>query len=219
MKYDFAGAPSGGCLGAGEGAGKSVPWVLLHNHLDGVLCQTLGMNRSGWVGVACGVAVLASGCIAPDVEVIGAIGVTADEQSRPVLVVEACEGAAALVSMSYDREGLADDEPNEDLGMWTATAPVSGTSKIILNEPEPPWQGEGVDLALNRGYVAGGQGEKFMQVLTQVSFRGTDLAEMDPGFVYRNDTDLLTKLGVEPGASDFVASTPAEFAAEVCNRA
>ena len=86
------------------------------------------------------------------------------------------------------------------------------------DEPEPPWQGEGVDLALNRGYVAGGQGEKFMQVLSQVSFRGPDLAEMDPGLVYRNDPTVLTDRGVEPGATDFVVSTPAEFSAEVCSR-
>lgn len=30
-----------------------------------------------------------SGCIAPDVEVIGALGVTVDEEQRPVVVVEA----------------------------------------------------------------------------------------------------------------------------------
>lgn len=35
-----------------------------------------------------------TGCVASDVEVIGALGVTVDEEQRPVVVVEACKGTA-----------------------------------------------------------------------------------------------------------------------------
>jgi hypothetical protein len=45
-----------------------------------------------------------TGCIASDVEVIGALGVTVDEEQRPVVVVEACKGTATGVHLSFDRK-------------------------------------------------------------------------------------------------------------------
>ncbi|USQ77223.1 hypothetical protein [Ornithinimicrobium cryptoxanthini] len=171
--------------------------------------------------VALGTGILAavlSGCIAPDVEVSGALGVTVDEEARPVLVVEACDGGATVVSLSFDREGLTDDEVNEDIGQWTAAEPVPGASELALHAPAAPWQGEAVELPVDRGYIAGGQGAAEGEVLTQVSFRGPDLAGLDPALVYRNDPDSLTNLDADPGDSALVASTPEEFSAQVCSR-
>jgi energy-coupling factor transporter ATP-binding protein EcfA2 len=45
-----------------------------------------------------------TGCIASDVEVIGALGVTVDEEQRPVVVVEASKGTATGVHLSFDRK-------------------------------------------------------------------------------------------------------------------
>ena len=156
------------------------------------------------------VAVFMSACIAPDVEVIGALGVTVDQSARPVLVVEACDGAAILVTLSYNREGLADDEENEDIASWTSVEPVVGMSELVLHSPSAPWQGEGIDLPYDRGYIAGGQGEGDKQVLSQVAFSGAQLTEMLPGTIYRNDPDH--------GVTALVPHTPAEFTAEICSR-
>jgi hypothetical protein len=166
--------------------------------------------RTTMVAGAVMVAVLASGCVAPDIEVIGAVGVTVDEEARPVLVIEACEGAASAVTLSFNREGLADDEENEQIATWTAVNPAAGTSSLALHAPSAPWQGAGIDLPVERGYVAGGAGADDRQVLTQVAFSGSQLAGMEPGTVYRNEPD--------PDSTTLVASTPADFSAEVCSR-
>jgi hypothetical protein len=151
-----------------------------------------------------------SACIAPDVEVIGALGVTVDEDGRAVLVVEACDGAATGVDMFFDREGLADDEVNEDIASWAPTAPVRGTSRLVLHAPAEPWQGEAVELPLERGYIASGAGEGDAEVLSQVAFRGADLAELDPAMVYSNDPD--------PDAVGLVERTPEDFTTQMCSR-
>ena len=181
------------------------------------------MNRSGREGVAralCAVAVAASlaGCIAPNVEVSGALGLTVDDQARPVLIVEACEGTAVLVDLAHDREGLAADEENEAVGEWTSAEPLPGTSELALHAPAAPWQGAGVEVAPDRGYIAGGQGREDGQVLTQVAFRGSDLADLDPDLVYRNDPAMFTDPDADPVASLLVASTRAQFTTEVCSR-
>lgn len=149
-------------------------------------------------------------CIAPDVEVIGAIGVTVDAHARPVLVVEACDGAATRVTLSFDREGLADDEENEDIAAWTSAEPVAGKSELILHAPTDPWEGRGVELVVGRGYIAGGQGAGEKQVLSQVAFSSSQLAGIQAGMVYRNDPDV--------DVATLVARTSAEFSAEVCRR-
>ena len=156
------------------------------------------------------VAALLPACVAPDVEVIGALGVTVDAEARPILVVEACDGAANLVTLSYNRIGLADDEQNEDIASWTSAEPVAGKSALVLHAPTAPWQGAGVDLPIDRGYIAGAQGKGEKQVLTQVSFSGSDLAALEPGTVYRNHSD--------PDVTTLVGLAPADFSVEVCSR-
>lgn len=154
------------------------------------------------------VASLAS-CIAPDVEVIGALGVTVNEEQRPVLVVEACEGAATEVNLLLDREGLADDEENEQVAQWIADAAVPGTSELVLHAPGGPWEGESVEVVVDRGYVATAVGEGDREVLSQLAFRSGDLAAMNPGTVYSNDTD--------PDVRELDGRSAEDFTAEVCS--
>lgn len=170
------------------------------------------MRGCRWARVttsACIMALSLSACIAPDVEVIGALGVTVDQDARPILVVEACDGAAILVTLSFNREGLSDDEENEDIASWTSIEPAAGTSELVLHAPSAPWQGEGIHLPFDRGFIAGGQGEGDKQVLTQVAFSGAQLAEMEPGTIYRNHPN--------PEVTALVAHTPTGFTAEVCS--
>lgn len=167
-------------------------------------------NRAG---VAAGLTVVVAslaGCIAPDVEVIGALGVTVDKEQRPVVVVEACEGAAKGVDLSFDREGLTDDEENEQVTAWISDAPVHGTSELVLHAPAGPWAGEAVEVIVDRGYVATAVGEGDREVLSQVAFRGGDLADMEPGTVYINDTG--------PDVRELVGQSADDFTADVCSR-
>ena len=70
-------------------------------------------NRAGAAAGLTVVVASMAGCIATEVEVIGGLGVTVDEEQRAVVVVEACEGAATGVDLFFDRESLTDDEENE----------------------------------------------------------------------------------------------------------
>lgn len=156
------------------------------------------------------VAVSVAGCIAPDVVVIGALGVTVDEEQRPILVVQSCEGAVAGVDLTFDREGLADDQENEQVAAWIPQAPVRGVSELVLHAPTDAWQGEAVDVVADRGYIASAVGEGDSEVLTQVAFRGMDLLEMRPGAVYRNAAD--------PDEKELVGGSAEDFTAYVCSR-
>ncbi len=151
-----------------------------------------------------------AGCVAPDVEVVGALGVTVDETKRPVVVVEACEGVATRVDLFFAREGATDDEENVRVGTWVSDAPVRGTSELALHAPAGPWAGKSVEVVADRGYIATAVGEEDREVLGQVAFRGGDLASLEPGTVYVNDTD--------PDASELVGRSAEDFAADVCSR-
>lgn len=149
-----------------------------------------------------------SGCIAGTVpERVGGVAVSVDEGMRPVVVVHPCSPMPLAVSMVLGREGLAADQTNEAVGSWTASAPVTGTTVLVLHDPGEAWEGEPVELLGARSYVvtgsAGAQGS-----LGTVAFRYADLAAMRPGNVYvnRNDPD-------DPG---LVELPVAEFAAQAC---
>jgi hypothetical protein len=163
--------------------------------------------------VAAGLTVVVAslaGCIAADVEVIGALGVTVDEKQRPVLVAEACEGAATEVNLSLDREGLTDDEENEQVAAWISDAPMPGTRELVMHAPAGPWAGQSVEVVVDRGYIATAVGEGDREVLSQVAFRGADLAAMEPGTVYTNDAD--------PDVRELVGRSAEDFTAEACSR-
>ncbi len=151
-----------------------------------------------------------AGCIAPDVAVIGALGVTVDEEQRPVVVVEACEGAATRVNLFFDREGLTEGEENELVAAWISDPPAAGTSDLVLHAPTGAWEGESAEVVVDRGYIATGVGEGDREVLSQVAFRGGDLADMKPGTVYSNDTD--------PDVRELAGRSAEDFTAYVCGR-
>lgn len=170
------------------------------------------MAVGGRAGALAGVTVLVAsltGCVAPDAEVVGALAVTVDEEQRPVIVVEACEGAAGSVDLTFDREGVAEDEENQPVAVWTAEVPVPGTSELVLQAPAGPWEGESVEVLLDRGYIATAVGEGDRDVLSQVAFGGEDFASMEPGTVYVNDAD--------PDVRELVGLSAEDFTADVCS--
>ncbi len=184
--------------------GPSVTWPGCHT-------QRMTLSRAGWstAGLAF-VVVAGSACVAPDVEVVGALGITVDQQRRPVVVVEACEGAATEVDLFLDRQGLAEDEENEQVAAWTSDPPVPGMSELVLHAPAGSWVGDPVGALGDRGYVASAAGEGDREVLSQVAFRGGDLAGLEPGTVYTNDPD--------PDERALIGRSAQDFAADVCSR-
>ena len=108
---------------------------------------------------------------------------------RRSVAVEACAGAATGVDLFFDREGLADDEENEEVAAWISDAPVPGASELVLHAPAGRWAGESVEVVVDRGSIATAVGEGGREVLSQVAFRSGDLAVMEPGTVYTNDSD------------------------------
>lgn len=167
-------------------------------------------NKAGALAAMTVVVASLTGCIAPDVEVIGALGVTVDEEQRPVVVVAACEGAATGVDLFFDRENLTKDEESEQVAAWVSDVPVPGTSELVLSAPAGPWVGESVEVVVDRGYIATAVGEGEREVLSQVAFRGEDFAEMEPGTVYINDT--------APDARELLGRRAEDFTADVCSR-
>ena len=150
-----------------------------------------------------------TGCIAPDIDVVGALGVKVTEDGSAVIVVEPCQAQAITVDLTRDREGLDGSETNETLRVWRADPPT-GAGEIVIGDVAEPWQGESFDLEPGRGYISGGQGAQPKEVLTQVSFRTDDLAGFDPAMVYTNTKDV--------DSSEMQARSPAEFTAWACGR-
>ena len=81
----------------------------------------------------------------------------------------------------------------------------------MVARPRKPGAGESVTTVADRGYIATAVGEGDRQVLSQVSFRGGDLADMKPGTVYVNDTD--------PDVRTLIGSSAEDFTAHVCKEA
>lgn len=149
-----------------------------------------------------------AGCIAPDAEVVGKVGVTVDDQQRPIIVMEACDATAEELHLSKDREGLPPEEPNEQLGEWTAEGGAPGRSELALHAPASPWAGDPVTLPDSGGVIAGATGTGWDEVLSQVSFRVADLETMEPGVIQVNQST---------GSFALRSMTSEEFRAFACD--
>ncbi len=76
-------------------------------------------------------------------EQVGRVGVMLDEQGEIVVVVAPCREGVARVTIARGRTpDMADDEPNAEVGEWTAAAPSSRTSLLTLGAPKDGWSGE-----------------------------------------------------------------------------
>lgn len=171
------------------------------------------MRPSSVIGAGAAALVAAAslgGCIAPDIDVVGALGVTVTAEGAPVLVVEPCDTGAVQVLLSGDRAGLADDEENPQLAEWTVDPPgVTGTSRITLGAPTAPWGGQAVTVEPDQGYVATGASSQVKGVLSQVAFTTEELAGLSPDSVYVNASSDGTGLR---------SISAEDFRDEICRR-
>lgn len=133
------------------------------------------------------VALFAGGCVAPTTEINGLTAVGVDREGRPQILAAVCSGTLDTVTVSGDREGLAEDEPNPELATWTT--PEAATSEVVL-EPHrlDGWEGTpGFDFEERRGYIVTASSSGQDAQAGQVSFDNRQLAALAPEEVLVRD--------------------------------
>jgi hypothetical protein len=158
------------------------------------------MRRSGVLAVlAALVTPLMVGCASSvTAEVIGMAAVTRGSDGRPVLLVKVCKDDIDTVTVSATREGLSDDQPNPLVASWTSDQPASGTVRIPVRRPPAGWTPGGatpdaLSFGLSRGYVVLGQASARDAEVTQVSFRGRALRDLEPGQVLVRNSQVWSR--------------------------
>jgi hypothetical protein len=147
-------------------------------------------------GTALAAGLVLAGCgNAVDTDVNGRTGVTLDASGTPVVLVAVCHKSIDEVVISGDREGLKEDEPNAELGTWTAARPMKGIVGLSLADPGEDWSVKGSFTPEDdKGYIViGGQAKADVEA-SQVSFRGSDLAKLAPGDVLVDDRKVEDRL-------------------------
>lgn len=150
-----------------------------------------------------------TGCIAPDIVVQGAVGLTVDEQHRPVLLVEPCGASVVRLTLAGTREGLEPSETNRSEGSWTATNPPSELTEMVMHRPTLTWQGPPFTPRPGLGYIAEAGTTTQDGVITQVSFHTDDLPDLEPGTVY---------VGPDPETDEYREMTREGFSSWACSR-
>lgn len=168
------------------------------------------MRRTAKPAVPTAILVLGlTGCIAPDVHHQGAVGLTVDDQHRPVLLVEPCGASLVRVTLAGTREGLDPAETNRSEGGWTATNPPTELTELVMHRPAPTWQGPVFAPRPGLGYIAEAGTTTQDGVITQVSFHTDDLPDLEPGTVY---------VGPDPESGEFREMTREGFSSWACSR-
>lgn len=138
---------------------------------------------------------------------VGQMGITADAQGRPVLVLATCRGSIDDVSLSLLPVGK--QTASGDVGEWTRASRVRGTSRLDTADPAAPWQGPGVVVHPRRYYIAeASSSSNEVDALNDMTFRGRQVRKLDPSKVYLNSDD--------PDSDELVAHPSASFQHWAC---
>lgn len=148
------------------------------------------MRRLG--GALAAVAIVLTGCgNAVSTQIVGTTGMTVDHAGKPVGLVAVCDGSVDQLTISGDRTGLKEDQPNKDIGMWKASAPdAAGIVTVDLGEDAPV-------LEEGRTYIAIADRSDADAEATQVTFSLADLAALAPGHVLVRDAEVQTRADFE----------------------
>ncbi len=131
-------------------------------------------------------------------EIVGMAAVAVDDDGNPVLLVRSCTDEVDTVEVVGSREGLADDQPNPVLASWTTREPRAGTLALPVARPPAGWTaqdpaGEAVRFAADQQYIVLGVASGADVEVSQVDFRGADLAGLDTEHVLVRQATTWTR--------------------------
>lgn len=134
-----------------------------------------------------GAALAVAGCgNAMTTEIVGATGVTVDQQGDPQAVVVVCHASIDRLTLTGDRTGLAADERNPLLGTWTAhDALTRGVHRMPLLAPSGEWSFAGSFRSFEpeRRYILVASNSERDLSTSQVVFHSNDLEVLDSATV------------------------------------
>ena len=129
-----------------------------------------------------------------DAEVVGMAAVSVDRAGSPIIVVAVCSDHIDRVEVFGTREGLDENEPNPQVGSWTATDPQTGHVSIDVAAPGGDWTASGpIKLETGDGYIVNASRSDADVETTQVNFTGRDLATLDPSQIIVRDAEVWTR--------------------------
>lgn len=140
--------------------------------------------------LAVGVAALAlAGCgNAAGADLNGTAGITVDSGGTPIVLVAVCHSTIDQVTISADRTGLKDTDPNVVFGTWSAASAQKGLVALNLDTPDSDWTGTDTFIPEDaKGYILIASQAKADVEATQVYFHGRDLAKLSPDVVLVGD--------------------------------
>ena len=137
------------------------------------------MRRATTLVTGLTVGMLAAGCIAPGgFETVGRTGVVSVEGDLGVVWDSCGEDEVTSVVVHADREGLADDEENPEVGRWDLGERNREEQVFVPSAADQPPQ---LDPA--RGYIVQADPEGDVENLPGVHFTLEDVAGLEPGEV------------------------------------
>lgn len=119
-------------------------------------------------------------------DINGAVGAKTNTAHSVILVLRVCSGAVNHVELYPPHTGPR-TEPDQPIGIWHATAPISHNTVLNLNQPGPTWQVRRdpghLRPGTRYGVLAHGEDD---EELTQLDFRPAQLEALPAGHVRFN---------------------------------
>ena len=146
----------------------------------------------------------------------GVMGVTVDENGRPVGVLEVCEGHIDGASLYETPADEASQSPSQHVGDWSVAPAATSSSYLDLTKPTGAWRSDTPFATLHpgRSYTLYGWTRDNSWSAGGVDFSPEDLKQLRPDQV-RYDAGLHAD---EDDPDDTTATVPiSEFRSRACD--
>lgn len=153
-----------------------------------------------------GVALLLGGCgnWISETEHVGRVGVRLGPDDAPVVVVEPCRSGTVQVDIAEGRTpDKAADEPNAQVGTWTARESADQRSELNLADPGEEWTGDAVSAPVDdvSWIVSATFDGEDATTMPGPFFSGADLAGLGPDQVLVEDGRAVSLADFDGGCS------------------
>ncbi len=144
---------------------------------------------------------LLTGC-SGDPTLVGRMGITADAEGRPVLVLAPCGGSIDQITLGLLPQGNETDSGT--VGSWQSGSAVRSLTHLALGDTTPAWTGDAVHVDPRKHYIAQAISSSHpADAFNDVTFAGDQIATLDPTKVYVNSDDPDSAALVPHTATDF----------------